>query len=263
MILRHRASLNGIELDSLDDRILVLGASEAAAKETLTAVSVFGAAGQRLSARHRDTLDVTVRFGIKGPRDAEERSKIFDKISGWAADGGWLTLGHRSDRRLRVICAQLPTAGDAAEWASEYSITFRAYAVPYWQQTTPASVTGNVTTSVVRSLEVGGTAPCPLELSFTNSSGSSVNDLSVSAEGRTIAFTGLLLGQMETLTIDHMVDGLQRITITGTDGVVRSAMRARTPESADEIWLTPGMRQITFAADRPGRLTLWCYGRFV
>lgn len=262
MILKHRVALDGIELDSLDNRIMVLGTTEAAAKETLTAVSKFGA-GQRLTARHRDTIDVTVRFGIKGPRDDNARSLLFDRVAGWASDGGWLTINYRPDRRLRVVCAQLPAVGDYAEWNTEYSITFRALGVPYWQQVTPASVTANVTRTITRTLEVGGTAASPLELSYTNTSNTAINTLSVTANGRTIALNGVMLSIGETLTIDHDDDGLQRIRITGQSGTSRSAMRARTAESADEIWLTPGMCQISFTADQSGRLTLWSYGRYV
>lgn len=262
MILKHRVALDGIELDSLDNRILVLGTSEAAAKETLTAVSTYGA-GQRLAARHRDTIDVTVRFGIKGAHDNTARSVLFDRVASWANGGGWLTINHRPDRRLRVVCAQLPAADDFAEWNAEYSITFRAYGVPYWQQVTPASVTANVTRTITKMLEVGGTAASPLELSYTNTSSTAINSISVSANGRTIALNGLLMSIGETLTIDHDVDGLQRIRITGQGGSSRSVMRARTVESADEIWLSPGMCQISFNADQAGRLTLWSYGRYV
>ena len=54
MILSHRAALNEVQLDSLDDRILVQGVDEAAGKDQIASVSLFGGVGQRITNRHRD-----------------------------------------------------------------------------------------------------------------------------------------------------------------------------------------------------------------
>ena len=264
MITKHRVSLNGIELDSLDNRIIILGVNEAAGKDTFSAVSTARGSGQRLTQQRRDTLDVTVRFAIKGPKDVTGRSQVFDAAAEWAYKGGWLIDGIRPDRRLYVVCYQLATMGDMWEWTDEYTITFRAYGVPFWSQTLPASVTYNVmsTSAVTRGLEVGGTTAAPLELSYTNDSSTALNTLSVSCDGYTLAFTELGLGYHETLTIDHAEDGIQRIRIVGVNGNTRSAMKARTTESDDEVWLAPGQRSIVFQAGQTGRLTLSCYGRY-
>ena len=92
MILSHRVALNGVQLDSVDHRILVQGVDESAGKDQLSAVSVFGGVGQRVTNRHRDYLDVTVRFSLKIKKnDMQARSDVFERVNAWAAPGGWLS----------------------------------------------------------------------------------------------------------------------------------------------------------------------------
>ena len=58
MQLRHRVSLNGIQLDAQDSRILIKGIEEVAAKDQISTVSLWGADGSRVTGQHRDSLDV-------------------------------------------------------------------------------------------------------------------------------------------------------------------------------------------------------------
>ena len=96
MELRHRVALNDVQLDELDERILVLGVNDGAGRETLNAVSRFGGFGQRVTTRHRDTLDITVTFGLRiKAHDMTTRSELFELVSAWAMAGGWLTLNYK------------------------------------------------------------------------------------------------------------------------------------------------------------------------
>ena len=265
MQLRHRVALDGVELDSLDNRILVLGVSEAAAKMQSNAVSLFGGSGQRLTVEHRDYLDITVRFGLKIRRSADElieRSELFERVVGWAVSGGWLTVNYKPDRRVYVHCAQLPTPGDQYAWTSEYTITFRAYGVPYWQRVTPTSITFNSTQSASRALEISGNTKSVLEMTFVNRSGYAISTAKLTAGSRYIELSGLGLANGETLELDHDEEGLLRIRIRNTGGVYRSVMNCRTEGSADELWASPGSIGVTFTAQRPGQLTVRCYGRY-
>ena len=110
MILRRRVALDGIELDSVDSRILIQGIEPAAGKDQITAVILWGGTGSRVTAEHRDSLDIVVRFTIneKSYRPAE-RGEVLEKVCAWAAAGGWMTVNYKPDRRIRVICAQMPS----------------------------------------------------------------------------------------------------------------------------------------------------------
>ena len=129
MVLKHRVALNGTQLDSLDNRILIQSVDEAAGKDTITAVSLGGADGQRITGKRRDTLDVTVKFSIN-ERNMEARSTLLDTINAWAYGGGTLTLNNRTNKNLTVELVQAPGGGDQFKWTSEYTLVFRAYVEP-------------------------------------------------------------------------------------------------------------------------------------
>jgi hypothetical protein len=263
MILRHRVALDGAQLDELDERILVLGASDGAAKETVSAVNRFGGAGQRVTSRHRESLDVAVRFGLRiKPRDMAGRSALFEKVAAWAAGGGWLTLSQKPNRCLHVTRAQLPAAGDPADWNAEYTLTFTAYGVPYWQQQTPTALSVGSTRSATRTLEVPGSADTSLNVSFKNLSGMEIATASIAARSSRFDLENLKLAANETLLIDHDDEGLLRIRIQGTGGF-RSALACRTGQSDNDLTVSPGANTVRFTAQRAGQLAISCYGRYV
>ncbi len=262
MILKHRVALNGVQLDELDERILVLGVNDGAAKEAVSTVSLFGGVGQRVAARHRESLDVIVRFGLRiKAGDLQGRSELFERVAGWAAGGGWLTVNYRPNRRIYVTCAQLPAPGDLVEWNGEYSITFRAYGVPYWMQESITNFAVESTRATTRTLVVPGTAATVLEVNFTNLSGMEIATATISAGGCVIALENLHLGPWEILVLDHDENGLLRIRIAGASGW-RSAMACRTAWSSDDLTVRPGPVNVSFTAQRAGQLVVGCYGRY-
>lgn len=260
----RRVALNDVWLDEIDSRIIISGIEEGEPKLNWSAVSLFGGVGQRVTSHHRESLDVTVKFALRiTSKHLTARSELLEKITGWAAEGGWLRLNYRQNRRLRVVCAALPGIDDLAKWDSEYTITFRAYGVPYWQQVTPATLTIASTKSMNRSMEVAGTADSVLNMTFTNISGMEISTLTVATEHGSFAFKSLGLKADESLVIDHTAAGLLRIRIQNTAGTYRSAMAMRTPESADDLLISPGASIVTLTAQRAGRVVLTCYGRYV
>jgi hypothetical protein len=255
MILRHRIALNGAQLDELDERIIVAGIDEQPGRETLSAVSRFGGWGQRVTTRHRDTLDVVVRFGMRiKAKDLPGREELFEKVIAWAVGSGWMTLNYKPDRRLRVKCVQPATVGDPWAWTGEYSITFRAYGVPYWQEVNAGSVTFRGNSGV---LTVNGTAKTAAEVEFGNTSGGTINAVTITCGASKMVFGSLGLQSGEVLVIDHNTEGLLRIRIRGVTGAYRSAMAARTAGSDDELWVNPGAVACSYSPS----WTAWCVVR--
>ena len=264
MQLRHRVALNDVQLDELDERILVLGVNDNAGKETLNAVSRFGGFGQRITTRHRDTLDITVSFGLRiKAGDMQARSELFETVTAWAMTGGWLTVNYKPNRRIHVTCASLPSAGDLADWTSEFSITFRAYGVPYWQQVKPTQVKINSARTATRTMEIPGNAPTVLDLTFLNLSGMEIASFVFTAGGKGFTLNNLGLKANETLAIDHTAEGLLRIGIYNTSGTRRSVLGCRTAASSDDLTVKPGSVTWSMTAQRAGRLTVSCCGRYV
>ena len=261
MQLKHRVALNGVQLDSVDNRILVQGVEEAEGKDQFSAVSVFGGVGQRVTNEHRDYLDVTVRFAMKIKKSSmQDRSDVFEKVVAWAAAGGWLTVNYKADRRLWVRLFKCPAPGDQWNWTNTYAITFRAYTVPFWQQDPPGilKATGS---SIVRSIGVGGNTDTVLDLSFQNTSGSTCASFTIAAGSSTITLQSLGLANNETLIIDHTEDGLLRIRILN-GSTYRSALDKRTAASSNDLWVKPGMVTVSITAAQAGTLTVKCAGRY-
>ena len=256
MRLSHRVALNGVQLDSIDSRILVQGVDEAAGKDQISTVSLFGGSGQRITNQHRDSLDVTVRFSIDIKKtNMQARNDVFEKVCAWAAGGGWLTLNYKAGRRLNVVCAQLPAAGDMWNWTNTYSIVFRACGVPYWQQDTPGRLNATGST-ITRQIGVAGSATTVLDISFRCNSGT-CSTFRVTAGSSMIELTGLSLSAGQTLVIDHTADGLLRITAGGV-----SALGKRTAASSDDLYVEPGTVTVTVTTQGSGSLTISCAGRY-
>ena len=264
MILRRRAALDGAQLDAADSRILIQGIDIQAGKESLSTASPGGADGLRMTARKRDSLDILIRFSIneKSYRPAN-RAEVLEKAMSWAAKGGWLTVSYKTGRKIRVIPAQYPGEGDILNRENQYNITLRALGVPWWQEASPTPATQTGVSSWTGTLSVNGNQPTFLEFSFLNTSGSTVDTLSISCAGTSYQFASLGLAAGETLECDHLDDGtkcLQRIRIKNTSNAYRSALGKRS--GSDELTALPGNNTVIFSAGGAGTLTMTAAGRY-
>lgn len=256
MILSRRAALNGAQLDEVHQKIVIKSLDPGVSKQNITAVDRMGGFGQRVTGEHWSTIDAVVTFAINIPkRNMEERRKVFDEVIRWALSGKWLTFGNMPDRRLYVDKVVLPSSGDLWNWTAEYTITFRAYNIPFWQQTEPTVVKkANITKGSVQ-IDVGGTADSVLDIAFRNISGKTITNFKITADGKTLTVNGVNLTASETLKISHGTDGLLRITAGS-----RNVYGIYTGD--DDLLVRPGKRTVTIEATRAGELTVTNYGRF-
>jgi len=270
MILRHRAALNGIQLDEIDSRILCTGIEEQDGKEQMGTVSLWGGSGGRVTGMHRDSLDILIRAGINvKPGQMNERSLLMEQIGSWAAlaageTGAWLTIGYRENRRIRVKLAQMPAQKDPKNWTQDYTVTLRAPWVPYWEEVTPgAAWTSAVAQNGSGRMNIGGNTGTRAECEISNQSGMEISSVTVRCGSSRMIFSGLGLQGGESLVIDHGETGLLRIRIRGAGGAWRSAMEKRTPESSDDLDVMPGDAAVSYTASRAVRATFSARGRFL
>ena len=262
MQLAHRAALNGVQLDEIDPRIIIKGIEGGAGKDTVNTVSLGGGDGTRITGKRRDSIEVAVRFSMNIRRDAiAERAAVLEAINAWAVNGGWLTINYKPDRQLYVDEIITPGEGDLWKRLTEYTITFRAHAVPYWQQAGAVSATTGASNTGSGAIQVAGSAKTVAEAVLRNMSGATINTATITIGGKSMAFENLGLGDGQSLTIDHIItDGIYalRIRIGST-----SAMARRTDGSADDFEISPGANSFSFSAQRACRMTVSCRGRFV
>lgn len=271
MRTKRRVSLGGVQLDSVDSRIIITGVDEAAGKESFSAVSTAGGAGQRVTGERRDTLDIVVKFAIAiKSKDMTARSEVLEKVNTWAAPGGFLRLNYRPGRRLRVILVQAPGAGDQFAWTNEFSLTFRAYGLPYWEDNDAVSATTATGTNKTVKLKVNGSARTVIDATVVNKSGATINNLSLSvlvgsAVQSLFHFTGLNLTANQQLVVDHVSNGRNyylRIR-KGTSASMSSVMMCRQPDSTDDLYAPFGDVTCKVESQRAVAVTFSVRGRYL
>jgi hypothetical protein len=169
---------------------------------------------------------------------------------------GWLVTNERPGQKIYIDKTVFPSAGDLWDWTSEYTLVFRAYNVPFWQNDQAALAASGTASSGSVWLQVDGNVDTVVDATFENRSGMTINNFWVQVSGNRITMKNLGLGGSETLRIHHGTDGLLRIQIGS-----RSVYDRYT--GADDLYTSPGARQVSFGADRAGILTAQCAGRWV
>ena len=223
MMTRYSAWLDGLPLHEIDPTIYILDIQEEPAQMDVSTAAKAGGFGRFVVMRQRQTLSVTISFAIR-EYDVTRRKAIMQKVVTWAKGGKYLSINDRPGQRLRVEVDELPTIASALRWTQELSITFTAYAFPFWEN----DYADSMTTSGAASMMVMGDADAaPVDVSITPS-GSSVT---VKADKTTITLHDVS-GNIE---ISHGDDGILRITSSG-----ESILSHRTPESSDDLTATPG-----------------------
>lgn len=258
MQLLHRAALNGVQLDELDNRIIIKGIEEGAGKESVSSVSLGATDGTRITGKRRDAVEVQVRFSLNIRRDdLQSRSDLFEAINAWAVKGGYLTVNYKAGRRLYCDEVTLPGAGDQYKRTNEYTITFKAHAIPYWQQDPAQSAQTGTGTAASGAITAIGSARSVADVELKNMSGANINTATITVNGYQMSFTNLGMGANETLKISHNDKGVLSIKV-GT----RSMMGKRSEGSADDLFVDPGNNSFSFSAQRACRMTISCRGRF-
>ena len=266
MIMKRRVALNGQQLDQVDSRIVISAIEPGDGKESISATDRAGGYGQRVTTEHRSSMDLIVRFRIlergKSVSGMTNRASVLEAVNAWAAAGGVLTVNYKPGRRLNVKMVQAPGEGSLWDYTKEYAIVFRAYAVPYWEDSTETSET----VSGMDAIETGevtilGSGPAQANVTFTNGSGSTIDSMSLHTGDSEMAFSSLGLENGESLVIDHNKN-LVRIRIY--DGsTYRSAMAKRTSGSADDLIMTPGINYCGYNAAANCTMTVSWRSRYL
>jgi len=255
MILNRRVALGGTQLDSLDSRIVIRSIDTGIPHESISAENRMSGWGQRVTGQHWETLEVAVTWAMDIPKkQLATRQAVYEKVCKWALNRGWLTVNYLSGRRMYVDKVVLPSAGDLWQWTSEFTIIFRAYNVPFWQEATPTTGSGDSGTVLLEGC--GGNYQAPLDFTFENTGEADIDSLTVSAGGRTVTFASLGLAPEAVLSFEHGTDGLLRIMIGDESAYGKYS-------GDDDLIIEPGDNYVTFESDGTGELTVSHYGRFI
>ena len=265
MILTRRVALNSVWLDEIDDRIVISAVEPGEGKENISTSDTATGFGQRITGQKRTTLDIVVRFRMlehgKNVEGLQERAELLEAVNTWAANGGELTVNYKPNRRINVVLAQAPGEGSLWDYTKEYTLTFRAYAVPYWEDLEPQTMSTGTANEGSGTIVIGGSAKTQVDVLLENKSGKSIAEATVAIAGRSMTFSGLDMAGGESLVIDHK-DGLLRARIKN-GSTYRSVMAKRTTGSANDFLLTPGTRACSFTASRACKMTVTWRARYL
>lgn len=265
MIMARRVALNGVQLDEVDERIVISAVEPGEANENITSTESAAGYGSRITSGRRGMLDIIVRFRIleNGRTEAgmAARAAVLEAVNAWARAGGIMTVNYKPNRRLNVTMEKPATEGSSLwDFSQEYTLAFRAYAIPYWEDENASTVTfGGSSASGSRYITLEGSAKTTCDAEIVNTSGMTINSMTVRVGGNTMTFRSLGLGGSEALVIDH-VDGLVRIRIRNGSSY-RSAMAART--GANDFMSPPGSQYCAYSADRAVRMTVSWRSRYL
>ena len=183
-------------------------------------------------------------------------------IDGTGMCGGCrLTLHEDGKRVLRVVCTQYPTMS-TLNWLETLSLVFTAFSCPYWEDAAETSfLMPNTSDAPSKLLAVPGDAPeTPLNLLIRNIGDTAITTLTISAAGK-ISFQGLTLAPGAAIRIHHDA-GVFAAEMVSDDSTV-SILPYRTPESADDLLLRPGvLNEIRVEASAAAFVSGRCKGRY-
>ena len=259
MILSRRISLDDVQLDSLDDRIIISGFEEDPVDETFRTVDRYPC-GSRITNQHISKKKITLKFLIKVKKGGfAARNEILEKITKWARYGHVMKSNTRPNRQIRVKCTQVQKISDPRNWTSEYQMTFEAMEKPYWEDTTATTKTLTQDDEGSDTITVPGNADTLAEATIQNKSGDTIGTLELTINGYTMSFADLGLVNNGYLTIDHTIVNekeVLRIRIGNT-----SKMACMSGD--DEFILTPGENAISYSAEGDVIVSVSAKGRYV
>lgn len=254
--------LNGVGMHEISRDVVINSIDENAVTMQTATLASGTRVGQRVTARTRGYLEVDISFSLRNIKNYQRRADTLDAVNAWAMAGGEMEVNYRPDKRLRVTCDSLPAAGYMRDWTDEYTIAFRAYEIPFWEDARESAVTRTTAGETITIVRMG-TAPTPLCFTCKNMGSGAADTASISAGGHTISFSGLGLAVGETLALDYDESGMQRIRILSQSGSARDAYDARTAESADDILLEKANESVTMRAAQRMEWRLSHRGRYL
>lgn len=140
MISRYEVVLNNIPLSSLSTDIIILDIKYSFPNINNETFEVAKRQGARIHRRYIEKTTVTIDFSIRA-YDIKERQTICGNIVRWAKNGGILQTNDRNGQHLRCVCDEFPVINSALKWTDTLSITFAAYALPFWEEDVPSTLT--------------------------------------------------------------------------------------------------------------------------
>lgn len=140
MMSRYSVTLNGEPLLQISPNIVITDVNYDPPKINIETYNVAKRHGSIIHRQYVDKKSVTISFMIREYTTARRQS-VCSSVIKWAKKGGTLKINDRQGQHLDCICESYPSVASVRDWLSEVSITFSAFANPFWIDDMPSSIT--------------------------------------------------------------------------------------------------------------------------
>lgn len=204
---RYSVAMDGVQLSSVHEMLQVLDIHyENSGIQRNTARRAIGS-GMYLSNPYMQSTSVTVEFELHIYGTAERQTALQNVIK-WA-HGSILTTSDRPGQQLHVVCDSYPAIESVMRWTDAITITFTAYALPYWEEAQPLTVT--VTDDGSRVAIPGNVSEEGAKVDAQITANEALTKLTVSAGDTSISLDGISVAADDVITISHDENGHLRI----------------------------------------------------
>lgn len=240
MISRYEAWLNGVALSSVNPDILIMDIEQSSANIRTETFTTAKRHGSRIYKRRFEKASVTIRFAIRKYNIADRRAVCSDVVR-WAKNGGILETNDRDGQRLRCVLDTVPIVSSALRWTDPLTITFSAYALPFWEEKSESVLHLSGTSGEGVLFVPGDVDGAMIEATVT--SNGNLSTLALSANGKTITLSGISVGSGGVVELSYNDEMVQSIKANGT-----SVLSKRTGAD-DLIAVCGGSNTFGFASD--------------
>lgn len=269
MFLRFDATNGGGKFSEIADEVVLLDIIEQPAETDVQTVDFAGGHGMRVGNVRRKSLSVQLVYTIN-TQDPAKWAAAHDKVVQWAVKADSLTVSTRPGKKLTGKFYIPPAMGSVLRWTQELTITFTAYGVPFWQDTSSL-----VSKFISRGESTQFTCLCtadsvPVQASISNDGTEMLTEVILNVGHTKLHLQGLQLDPAPD-SGDGMVqvDALQIGSLTGHDFTIKtlgtgssggeSYLHTRTPDSSDVLLAdTREPTPVYFWADQPATCWLTC-----
>lgn len=213
MISRYNAILNDVPLGNISSDILILDIKYQAPTFQDDTFAVAKRNGARLVDRIFQKTEVSVIFEIHA-YGTKERQSICNDIVRWAKNGGVLETNDRDGQYLQCVCTGFPVIESVKNWTDPLTITFTAYAYPFWQEKIPSTMTLTGTTGS-GILFVPGNVDNALVRARIKAN-ASLSSVELTVNGRILSLTGLSVNANQIIEISYDENAIQSIKVGST-----------------------------------------------
>ena len=236
---RYRISVNGVQMDTLDDNLLILDIAYSAPDHQVTRNRSAGLNGVEIGSPYFEGQTVTVTFELH-IYDVAKRHEALQKVNAWAQAGGTLTTNDRAGQRLYYTrCERYASIASAKNWTDPLTVVFATTFIPYWMSNTAKAITLSGKTPKGTLKMDGNTGDAIVSATITPESTLTKIEISTGDKNSTISkivLADISVAQGKQLVIDYVRNRFLRIRADG-----KNIMAKLEPASSDLLTVPCGV----------------------